>query len=55
MKEAPGDIIILYMCIQNYDQMMYGSWDMVQAGRTDKRTEGRMDRQKKWQRGECPT
>ena len=25
----PGDIIILHMCTKNYDQMMYGSWDMV--------------------------
>ena len=28
-KEKPGDIIILHMCTKNYDQMMYGSWDMV--------------------------
>ena len=24
----PGDIIIFHMCTKNYDQMMYGSWDM---------------------------
>ena len=30
MKKAPGDITILHMCNKNYDQMMYGSWDMVQ-------------------------
>ena len=29
MKKNPGDIIILHMCTKNYDQMMYGSWDMV--------------------------
>ena len=29
MKTIPGDIIILHMCNKNYDQMMYGSWDMV--------------------------
>ena len=29
MKKAPGDIIILHVCNKNYDQMIYGSWDMV--------------------------
>ena len=29
MKKAHGDIIILHMCTKNYDQVMYGSWDMV--------------------------
>ena len=29
IKKTPGDIIILYMCTKNYDQIMYGSWDMV--------------------------
>ena len=29
VKKMPGDIIILHMCTKNYDQMMYGSWDMV--------------------------
>ena len=28
-KKAPGDIIILHMRPKNYDQMMYGSRDMV--------------------------
>ena len=28
-KERPGDIIILHMCTKNYDQIIYGSWDMV--------------------------
>ena len=31
-KKLPGDIIILHMCIKNYDQMMYSSWDMVCDG-----------------------
>ena len=44
MKKMPGDIIILHMCTKNYDQMMYGSWDMVRDGQTDRRTDGR----KKW-------
>ena len=25
MKKTPGNIIMLNMCTQNYDQMMYGS------------------------------
>ena len=29
MKKTPGDIIILRVCTKNYDQMMYGSKDMV--------------------------
>ena len=33
MKKTPGDIIILDMCIKNYDQMMYGSSDMVRDRR----------------------
>ena len=37
MKKRPGDIIILLMCIKNYDQIMYSSWDMVRDGRTDGR------------------
>ena len=28
MKKAPGDIIILHMCIINDNHMMYDSWDM---------------------------
>ena len=39
----PGDII-LHMCAKNYDQMLYGSWDVVRDGWTD----GQTDRQKKW-------
>ena len=29
MKKNPGNIIISHMCTKNYDQMKYGSWDMV--------------------------
>ena len=29
MKTTPGDIIILHIYTKNYDQMMFGSWDMV--------------------------
>ena len=39
MKTTTGDIIILHMCTKNYDQMMYGSWDVV----PDRQTDGRMD------------
>ena len=28
-RKKPGDIIILLMCTKNYNQMMYGSWDMA--------------------------
>ena len=31
------------MCTKNYDQMMYGSSDMVSNGRTDGRTDGQTD------------
>ena len=34
----PGDIIILHMCTNNYDSMMYDSRDMVRE-RQDKQTE----------------
>ena len=43
VKKKSGDIIILHICTKNYDQMMYGSWDMVRDGRTDRRTDGRKD------------
>ena len=46
--KKPGDIIILYMCTKNYDQMMHSSWDMV----CDRWKERKMDRWtdgcKKW-------
>ena len=32
VKQHPGDVIILHKCTENYDQMMYGSWDMVHDG-----------------------
>ena len=32
MKTTPGDINILHMCTKNYDQTMYGSWDMTHDG-----------------------
>ena len=41
IKKVPGDIIILYMCTKNYDQMRYGSWNMMRDRRTDRRTEKR--------------
>ena len=28
MKKTPGAVIILHMCTKNYDQMVYGSWDI---------------------------
>ena len=31
-KKIFGDIIILHVCSKNYDQMMYGCWDMVRGG-----------------------
>ena len=31
------------MCTKNYDQMMYGSLDMVRDGRMDGRTDGKSD------------
>ena len=31
----PGDIIILHICTENYDHVMYSSWDMVRKGQTD--------------------
>ena len=43
MKKMRGDIMILYMCTKNYDQMMYGSWDMVRGRQTDRWTDGRTD------------
>ena len=29
IKKMPGDIIILHMLTKDYDQMTYGSWDML--------------------------
>ena len=36
MRKPPGDIIILHYVYQNYDQMMYLSWDMVRDRQTDR-------------------
>ena len=44
MRTTLGEIIILHMCTKNYDQMMYGSWDMVRNRRMDGQTDGH----KKW-------
>ena len=43
MKKMPADIIILRMCTKNYDQMMYGSQDMVHNRRIDRQTDGKSD------------
>ena len=43
-KKTPGDTIILHMCTENDDQMMYGSWDMVHGEQTDGRTESQMEK-----------
>ena len=40
MKKMPGDIIILHMCTKNYDQVMYGSWDMMRDVWTDRLMDG---------------
>ena len=47
MKKNHLEIIILYMCTKNYDQMMHGSWDMVYGGWLDRQIQmdGQMDRQ----------
>ena len=39
MQKAPGDIIILHMRTKDYDQMMYGSWDVVRDGQTDEKSD----------------
>ena len=35
MKKTPGDITILHTCTKNYDQMMYGSLDVLRNGQMD--------------------
>ena len=52
-KKMPGDIILLHICTKNYDQMMYGSWDVVHDRQTDRWTDGRTE--KVTYRGGCPT
>ena len=53
MKKIPGDIIILHMYIKSYDQMVYGSWEMMCKGRMDRRTDVRTE--KVTYRGMYPT
>ena len=53
MKKNHLEIIILYMCTKNTDQMMHGSWDLVHGGWSDRQIQmdGQMDGQtdkKKW-------
>ena len=44
MKKTLEYIIILHMCTNNYDHMMYGSWDMVpEMGRIDGQTDKKSD------------
>ena len=43
MKETLGDIIISHMCTKNYDRIMYGDWNMVCNGQTDRYTDGWTD------------
>ena len=52
MKKQPGDII-LHKCTKNYDQMMYGSRDMVRDRQTGGQTDGLIE--KVTYRGRCPT
>ena len=52
MNKEPGDII-LHKCTKNYDQMMYGSWDMLRDRLRDGQTDGRTE--KVTYRGGCPT
>ena len=37
-KKTRGDIINLHMCTKNYDELMYGSWDMVHEGQMEGQT-----------------
>ena len=60
-KKPPGDIIILHMCTKNSNQIMYGSWDMVDEERTDRQANGGKEgrtgerEEKMTYRGGCPT
>ena len=47
-KRIPGDIIILHLCMTNYDRMIYSSWYMVCDEQMDRQTE------KVTYRGGCP-
>ena len=44
MKKMPGDIIILHLCTTNYDHMMFGSWDMLHDGYSDRQTDRKNDK-----------
>ena len=52
-KKPPGDIIILHKCTKNYDQMIYGSSDMLRNKWTDEWADRRTE--KVTYRGGCPT
>ena len=52
MKKKAGCMIILHMCTKYYDQMMYGSQDMVRDRQTDRQTDIRTE--KVTHRGGCP-
>ena len=43
MKKLPRDIIILHMFTTNNDDMIYGSWNMMRDGQTDRRTDRKSD------------
>ena len=43
MNKTSGDIIILHTCTKNYDQMMYGSWDMVHNRQMDRQKDRKSD------------
>ena len=40
----PENIIIFHMRTKNYDQLMYGSWDMVHDRRTNRQMDRRMEK-----------
>ena len=44
MKEVSRNIIISHMCTKNYDQMMFGPWDMVHDEQTDRWTNRYMEK-----------
>ena len=46
MKKIPQDIIILHMHTNNYDHMMYGSWETVHNRWTDRQAERKSDIQR---------
>ena len=43
MRKSTQDIITLLICTKNFDQMMYGSWDMVCDRLTDRQMDGWTD------------